>query len=606
MLQPLHKIDRKMYYMCILTDVTLLQMYFYLLCTALALWLIFYEKVVCHYGLFTVLRKRYMETWNMYIGRILCLIPFVQRLYDDKTNEMLVEFKNKAQNRWKDFGSLTIMLPEVGWDNQAIIDFIDSLDEIVNKKLSNKKLSGAIYTDTPTEIMSISADELDQLDIGQRLNKIYTYAFSKAQHWNQLHNTEFGVGDWLAYQTGRMVAYMFGTYSLDDIMSISTYGGSESLMTACRAYVSYGIQERGHKLGESVIIAPDTIHASVQKAANAYKFRLILIPTDNGKFSLNALHNILWNERARVVAVFISEPSYPLGYTDPFHQIAELITQFKQTTGLFVGLHVDCCLGAWIINYRRGMNFLSYPVVTSLSADNHKFGRAPKGASTLIMRNVDKHNLFYYSIYTVPGWLGGVYGTPKDQGSTSCIPALTSFLAMVTIGNNGYYMMAKSIMNTTLSLNEWIKNECNGLQTIDVPIGVNVVAFRMDPNLHLQRGASYALAHVMQEYGFVLNTIKGDMVQFCITPVVMVQSNFILDFKNALSISVKKVQYMNEIALQEGESFPGDAGMYCNIDAAVSPTRHHGIVNWIQNLFLGTQGAQDAVRMHFLALANPY
>ena len=49
------------------------------------------------------------------------------------------------------------------------------------------------------------------------------------------------------------------------------------------------------------------------------------------------------------------------------------------------------------------------PGVTSLSADTHKNGLAPKGSSVLITKNIESRNLAYYSIYSVPEWNGGVY-----------------------------------------------------------------------------------------------------------------------------------------------------------------------------------------------------
>ena len=45
-----------------------------------------------------------------------------------------------------------------------------------------------------------------------------------------------------------------------------------------------------------------------------------------------------------------------------------------------VGMHVDSCLGGFIVNFVDGVdpNWLAVPGVTSLSCDTHKNGWAPK------------------------------------------------------------------------------------------------------------------------------------------------------------------------------------------------------------------------------------
>lgn len=57
------------------------------------------------------------------------------------------------------------------------------------------------------------------------------------------------------------------------------------------------------------------------------------------------------------------------------------------------GLHVDCCLGGFVLPFAKS---LGYPVppfdfgvegVTSISADTHKYGYAPKGTSVALFRS---------------------------------------------------------------------------------------------------------------------------------------------------------------------------------------------------------------------------
>lgn len=60
------------------------------------------------------------------------------------------------------------------------------------------------------------------------------------------------------------------------------------------------------------------------------------------------------------------------------------------------------------------------PGVTSISADTHKYGYAPKGSSVIMYR--DKHLRSYaYSVLTT--WPGGVYATPTLAGSRFVFPS---------------------------------------------------------------------------------------------------------------------------------------------------------------------------------------
>lgn len=56
-------------------------------------------------------------------------------------------------------------------------------------------------------------------------------------------------------------------------------------------------------------------------------------------------------------------------------------------------LHVDCCLGSFLVPFLDKAGFESEPFdfrlkgVTSISCDTHKYGFAPKGNSTVLYRS---------------------------------------------------------------------------------------------------------------------------------------------------------------------------------------------------------------------------
>jgi len=524
------------------------------------------------------------------LGNIAFKVPFLRRMYKKEYNKLLDEFKTKAKERWLKFGPLTKAMPKKGWSLDRINQFIDLVSEQTNDPLNNLSMSGTVYSMNNFELRKVT---------DRSLSNVYSVAYERSYLWNPLHHKEFAVGDWLSYQAVHMVGDMFGA-NHNEIMGFINSGGSESLMVAIRSYVNWGYTEKGTKEGQAVIIAPDTIHASVIKAEQAYKCKIVLVPTDSrGKVYMRDVEKYVKKYKSRVVALFGSAPNYPNGNVDPIESMALLALRYK------IGMHVDCCLGAWIINYSGEFdtNFLDYPGVTSLSADNHKNGQAPKGISTLVTRpmsfNTVGENLARYSIYTVPDWKGGVYGSPKDQGSHPAT-SLFAFLSMATIGDDEYRAIANKVIQETNELAMRLE-EMNFEILTENPI--NVVAFKLDDKLNLGFGATYAFAYEIQQRGIVLNTLKGDAVHFCVTPNAAQSENFVNNF---ISLAKESLEAVIEIK-KSGEKFKGDAGMYCDLESAIEPKRSSlSIMKYIENYLFGTRMASDALRAHFTALLDPY
>ena len=81
-----------------------------------------------------------------------------------------------------------------------------------------------------------------------------------------------------------------------------------------------------------------------------------------------------------------SIPNYPYGTMDPIEQLSAIAKKKK------IGLHVDGCLGGFVIafakenGYDLGKFDFTLDGVTSLSVDQHKYGLAPKGVSTVLFK----------------------------------------------------------------------------------------------------------------------------------------------------------------------------------------------------------------------------
>ncbi len=563
-------------------------------------------------------QPRWSETRWEQIGRLaLTYSSYIKGKYTQEIDKQLAHFQQSVLKKWEPFGKLFTSIPEEGMDLKSLIKLIDRYDEMTVSALKGKQISGTIYSksldkgpEIPTQLVEwshqIKQGPFDDdgeycSHLSQKLEFLFTYAFNRSYLWNSLHGDEFPIGDCLNYQVVRMVASMFGGKS-DEVKGFVTSGGTESLMLALRIYRNWGIINRGHGPGEGVVIASEDVHAAILKGGASSLVKVELVKTNDGRIDIKHLQELVDQHGQKVVAIIASAPSYPIGIIDPIHTMAII----AQNNGC--GLHVDCCLGAFIINHLSKDNknltaYLSIPGVTSLSADNHKYGLGPKGVSTLVTKELDSINLAYHSIYAVPEWSGGVYGTPKDAGSQSCVSSFNAFLAMLATGKKGYERIAKSIYQTSSQLAEELKNFKDKLQVIAEP-EANVVAFQMNKNWGLRKGAIYAFTHIMaKEHKIILNTLNHEKVHFCVTSRFAGDPAALTIFKEAVEKSLDAVEQLNN----QGTNFPGDSGMYCALEAAMNPKKEDLILlKFIENVVLGRLAARDAVRAYFLAQLDPY
>ncbi len=556
------------------------------------------------------------------IGRKLLKTPFIRKRYDAKIQEEYDKFRESVKNIRRQFGPIYHSIPCQGLKTEALLQLVRKYSDVTFNKVKDKQLSGTIYSkslvkknaESQIKHEEFKFDDLEEIGsdsdyfeaLSEKLELLFCEAFKQAYLWNSLHRHEFAIGSFLEHQVVQMAANMFGASveidEVDNVMGFVTSGGTESLMLAVRIYREWGAVNKGHQPGESVIIASKSVHAAIEKGCQAYQVKLVLLETaEDGKTDVELLKKTIKQYGSKVVAIIGSAPSYIAGVMDPIEEMAAVAFEYG------IGFHVDCCLGGFIVNNLKHLktDFCKEKGVTSLSADTHKNGLAPKGSSVLLTMMLGDENLAKYAIYVIPGWSGGVYGTPKDAGSQSCVPALMAFLALLATGQSGYKRLAQSIYKSACEVADFILG-CKGrLKLIAYP-QANVVAFKIDPQWGLQKGAIYAFAHEMAQHGVVLNAMAKEKVHFCITARFSGDPNGLHLFKQAVNSSLKNVEKLNEQLLKEGKKFPGDAGMYCSLEAALAPRRETlSFAKYIENMMLGVLGAKDAIRAYYLADLAP-
>ena len=137
------------------------------------------------------------------------------------------------------------------------------------------------------------------------------------------------------------------------------------------------------------------------------------------------------------IAMIGSACNYGYGTIDPIDELSRLALERG------VGLHVDGCLGGFILPWGQELGYPNIPVfdfripgVTSISADTHKYGYGFKGTSVLAFRDKSLRNSQYFFM---TDWTGGKYASPGIEGSRSGGMLAATWAAMVSMGRDGLH-----------------------------------------------------------------------------------------------------------------------------------------------------------------------
>lgn len=197
-----------------------------------------------------------------------------------------------------------------------------------------------------------------------------------------------------------------------------------------------------------------------------------------------------------------SAPNFPHGIIDDISALSRLALKRK------IPLHVDCCLGSFIVPYLDKAGFetelfdFRLKGVTSISCDTHKYGFAPKGNSTVLYRNAA---LRQYQYFIDPDWSGGVYGSPTSAGSRPGALIAGCWASLMSVGEAGYINACSQIVGATKKIIEAVQTNPalnNDLEIVGKPL-VSVVAFK-SKTINI-----YDIADAMSAKGWHLNALQN-------------------------------------------------------------------------------------------------
>ncbi len=221
-----------------------------------------------------------------------------------------------------------------------------------------------------------------------------------------------------------------------------TTGGTGSIMHAVLAYREHAARTRG--VTRPNFVKPETGHAAFDKACHLFGIELRVAPIDpdTTRVDLDAVAGLVDDQ---TIAVMGSACNYPYGTVDDIAALSDLALERG------VGLHVDGCLGGFILPFGQELGYdiplfdFRLPGVTSISADTHKYGYSFKGTSVCLFRDKAVRNSQYFYL---TDWTGGKYCSPGMEGSRSGGLLAAAWSSMVQLGREGYRRYAEEIFST--------------------------------------------------------------------------------------------------------------------------------------------------------------
>lgn len=337
------------------------------------------------------------------------------------------------------------------------------------------RLFGLVYPSGRSDIEDLIVQTNQQFLFGNALNPV---------RFANLAALETEVVDWVATLLHHPAAG-------DDLGRPGTMasGGTESIILSMLVH-----RDRAHARGveHPRIVTGESAHPAYAKAAHYLGIDIDVVPLDEHFRTDAAALRSAMDERTCVVVA--SAFSYPYGVMDDVEQIAGIAAHAG------TGCHVDACIGGFVLPFLERLGHpvppfdFRVPGVTSISADIHKYGYVPKGASVILHRDPD---WFGHQVFLYDRWGSGLYGSGAIAGARPAAPIACSWAVLNYLGVEGY----TEIMSELASLTDEVRSAIAGLP------GVELVGDPIGPVLAMQSDTLdlHAVGDVMDDRGWHLN-----------------------------------------------------------------------------------------------------
>jgi glutamate/tyrosine decarboxylase-like PLP-dependent enzyme len=372
--------------------------------------------------------------WVAALERAARRMPLVRALLARELGPLVAELEPSVKpyrGRWPE----VTRLPDEGRPRAELLARVEALAAEEEPRWRDGHVSGGVYHGDPG------------------FTDFLTQVYASEAHANPLHADVWPSITQLEVEVVAMTAALLGAdpgaASGERVVGAVSSGGTESILLAMKAY-----RDRARRRGidRPEIVAPSTAHVAFDKAAQLFDMPIRRVPVGaHGVADPRAMRRAMSRRTAVLVA---SAPAFPHGLVDPVPALAELAARAR------VGLHVDACLGAFLLPFARRLGYpvppfdFAVPGVTSMSADTHKYGYAPKGTSVVLYRGPE---LRAHQWFTFTDWPGGLYLSPTLAGSRPGGLSAAAWAAMMSMGERGYAEAAARILRAAEGVKDAVR-----------------------------------------------------------------------------------------------------------------------------------------------------
>eukprot|EP00484_Ammonia_sp_Unknown_P026714 CAMPEP_0197038340 /NCGR_PEP_ID=MMETSP1384-20130603/15291_1 /TAXON_ID=29189 /ORGANISM="Ammonia sp." /LENGTH=564 /DNA_ID=CAMNT_0042468755 /DNA_START=75 /DNA_END=1769 /DNA_ORIENTATION=+ len=384
-------------------------------------------------------------------------------------------------------------LPKKGMDEDKLISLLTEWAEHEQSRWNgqHKYESGQIYHGEPS------------------LSSLQNKAYSLFSVSNPLHPNTFPFVRKMESEIIAMTLPLFHGHVDKGQCGMVASGGTESIILAVRAYKNYA---RAHKhINYPELVIPETAHAAFDKACDLMDIKLIKVAVDKESYRAD------WREMekhitSQTIAIVGSTPQFAQGVMDDIEALSALALKYD------IGLHVDCCLGSFLLPMLAELGYQVKPFdfrlkgVTSISCDTHKYGFANKGTSVLMFKDAAyrRHAYFCYSECVI-----GMYGTATCLGSRSGGLVVATWSTMMYFGKQGYLENMKKIMDAVEKVKSGIL-EMEEIEIMGEP-ATSVVALKAKRKYE-SKVDIFKVQDAMSERGWAFNQCQNpNCIHFCFT-----------------------------------------------------------------------------------------
>lgn len=410
-------------------------------------------------------------------------IPYVQKKIDEEIGKIAKGFEEDIQksNEGLDY---YLDLPPKGLTRGEVMDVFEKYSNLGHYNWKSGKVSGAVY------------------DFDENIVNLVTEVYGKASYTNPLHADVFPGICKMEAEVVRMACNLF--QGGPESCGAMTTGGTESIIMAVKAFRDYARDVKG--ITRPNIVAPVTAHVAFNKAGLYFGAHVHSVKLNPETYTVD----IKAMERAinrNTIMLVGSAPNFPYGTVDDIEAIAKLGKKYN------IPVHVDACLGGFLVVFMKRAGYTLRPFdfsvdgVTSISADPHKYGYTPKGAS-LVLYSDKKYRRYQYTVTT--DWPGGVYGSPSVNGSRAGGIIAACWATLLSFGLEGYVEATKNIVDTTKYIEQGLRKIDNifiyGTPAVSV-VGIGSKKFDI-----------YRLSQLLAERGWHLNALQFPPgIHICVT-----------------------------------------------------------------------------------------